>query len=166
MSQAKSTGPLLQRHSLKALIEIEVGECQIKVSTLDLFSVQLTPSSWSAIICVSFPIGSPKFLYVLNLDKCLLAHETIVNVKCGVLYWLRKGPRKSQLHHEKLFRVLLFPKFLRVSYFYERARTHEAILDGEIDLEAYTNGFYFPNLAKIRHAHGCMRNPVAFLYSL
>ena len=31
--------------------------------------------------------------------------------------------------------VSLFPKFLRVSYFYEQARTHEAILDGEIDLD-------------------------------
>ena len=38
--------------------------------------------------------------------------------------------------------------------------------DGEIDLDSHTNGFYFPNLAEIRHAHGCTRNPVAFFYSL
>ena len=77
--------PVIWAVYVKALIEIEVGECQIKVSTLELFSIQLTPSSWSAIICVLFPISSPKFLYVLNLDKCSLAHETIINLKCGVL---------------------------------------------------------------------------------
>ena len=38
-----------------------------------------------------------------NLDKCSLAHEKIVNIKCVVLYWLRKGPRTSQLHRQKLF---------------------------------------------------------------
>ena len=43
-----------------------------------------------------------------NLDKCSLAHETIVNIKCVVPYWLRKGPRKSQLHCQKHFRVFLF----------------------------------------------------------
>ena len=73
---------------VKALIEIEVGECQIKVSTLELFSIQ------------------------------------------------------------------------------KRARKHEAILDGEIDLDSHTNVSYFPNLANIRHAHRCTRNPVAFFYSL
>ena len=94
---------------VKALIEIEVGECQIKVSTLELFSIQLTPSSLSAIICVLFPIGSPKFLYVLNLDKCSLAHETIINLKYGVLRWLRKGPRRSELHRGKV--LLCFSVF-------------------------------------------------------
>ena len=54
--------PVIWAVYVKALIEIEVGECQIKVSTLELFSIQLTPSSLSAIICVLFPIGSPKFL--------------------------------------------------------------------------------------------------------
>ena len=87
----------------------------------------------------------------------------ILSVMCCVGYIKDQGslsyiPRSSY--------VSLFPKFLRVSYFYERARTHEVILDGEIDLDSHTNGFYFPNLAKIRHAHRCTRNPVAFFYLL
>ena len=47
-----------------------------------------------------------------NLDKCSLAHETIVNIKCVVPYWLRKRPRKSQLHCQKHSRVFLFSKIL------------------------------------------------------
>ena len=38
--------------NLKALIEVEVGECQIKVRTLELFLIHLTLSSQSAIIFV------------------------------------------------------------------------------------------------------------------
>ena len=76
-----------------------------------------------------------------------------------MLRWLRKGPRRSELHSGKLFCVLLFPKFLRIPYFYERTRKHEAILDGEIDLDSHTNVSYFPNLAKDRHAHGCTIKP-------
>ena len=34
-----------------------------------------------AIMCALFPIDSPEFLYVPNLVKCSLAHETIVNLK-------------------------------------------------------------------------------------
>ena len=37
------------RHTL---IDVEVGECQIKVSTLELFFIQPTHSSQSAIIFV------------------------------------------------------------------------------------------------------------------
>ena len=80
-----------------------------------------------------------------NIDKYSLAHETIINLKCVVLYWLRKGPRKSQLHRQKLFRVFCSPKFLRVSYFYVRAGTHEAIVHCEIDLASCTTGLYFPH---------------------
>ena len=52
--------------------------------------------------------GSPKVLHVPNLDKCSLAYGKIVNLKCSVRCWLRKGSTKSQLHREKLFRVLLY----------------------------------------------------------
>ena len=56
--------------------------------------------------------GFPKFLHFPNIDKYSLAHETIINLKCVVLCWLHKGPRKSQLHRQKLFRVFLFSKIL------------------------------------------------------
>ena len=38
--------------NLKALIEVEVGECLIKVRTLELFLIHLTLSSQSTIIFV------------------------------------------------------------------------------------------------------------------
>ena len=79
-----------------------------------------------------------------NLDKCSLAHEKIVNIKCVVLYWLRKGPRTSQLR-QKLFSAFLFSKILAFSYFYMRADTHGAIADCEIDLVSCTTGLYFPH---------------------
>ena len=34
-------------------------------------------------------------------------------------------------------------EFLHVSYFYERAQTHEAIVDCEVDLVSYTDIFVF-----------------------
>ena len=88
----------------------------------------------------------------------------ILNMVCCVGYVKDQGGLSYIAG--KFFCVFLFSKFLRVSYFYVRARTHEAILDGEIDLDTHTNSFYFLNLAKTRHTHGFTRNPVAFFYLL
>ena len=46
---------------------------------------------------------------------------------------------------ETQFRALLFCKILACFIFHKCARTHEAIVDCEIDLVSCTNGFYFSN---------------------
>ena len=68
----------------------------------------------------------------------------ILSVVCGV--GCAKDRRSPSYIARNSF-VFSCMKFLRVSYFYERAQTHEAIVDCEKNLDSCTNGFYFPEFS-------------------